>query len=158
MYSLKEVVAAGLVIIDKVESSRKLADLWTKPVSVSILRNGFSRIPLHCFSGEDIEWEVYVVEKESRADGQPSLFLQAWLQRRCVRQIQAKAQIHWLYHMKQVRAQEVREIESLWRRAQARGDLAAERILAVAFVLFRSSQSCYERALMSAIRWKERIC
>jgi len=158
MHYLKEVVAAGLVIIDKVESSRNLADLWTKPVNASTLRDGLARMPFRCFSGENVEQEVNVIEKEPRADGQPSLPLQVWLQRRYVRQIRAKAQVHWLYHVKQVRAQEVREIEILWRRAQARGDLAAERILAVVFVLFRSSQSYYERALMSAIRWRERIC
>ena len=98
-----------------------------------------------------------MIEWEPRTGGQSLTPSQIWLQERRVRQVQVMAQVRWLYHMKQVRSQEVRKIEFLWCRAQARGDLAATRIFASVLAIFRSSQSYFEQALTSAIRRRERI-
>jgi len=157
MHYLKEVVAAGLVSIDKVESSKNLADLWTKPVSATVLRNGLLQMPFRCLSG-DVERATCVVEQEPCTEEQSLISSHRWLHQRYVQQLQARAQVQWLYHMKQVRAREARELEMLWRRAQARRDLAAEKILAVVFAIFRSAQGDYEQALMQAIQWRERVC
>ena len=99
-----------------------------------------------------------MIEWEPRTDGQSLTSSQIWLQERRVRQARAKAQVRLFYEMKQVRAQEVRKLESLWCRAQVRGDLAAESMCARVLAIFRSSQSYYERALASAFRRREWIC